>query len=82
MVLLACLLSVEASHFMSEAAVAVDGVCIEVFFDAEKLIVLRYAFASCRSAGLDLASVQSDGDVCDASQEYIWDQKYLSIGFL
>ena len=65
MALLTQLLSMKASHFMSEAAIAVDGICIQIFFDTEELVVLSHTFASCRSASLDLSSVQSDGNVCD-----------------
>lgn len=52
MALLTQLLSMKASHFMSEAAIAVDGICIQIFFDTEELVVLSYTFASCRSAVL------------------------------
>ena len=64
MALLTQLLSMKASHFMSEAAIAVAGICIQIFFDSEELVVLSYTFASCRSASLDLASVQSNGNIC------------------
>ena len=65
MALLTQLLSMKASHFMSEAAIAVAGICIQIFFDTEELVVLSYTFASCRSAGLDLASVQCNSDISD-----------------
>ena len=57
MALLTQILLMKASHFMSEAAIAVAGICIQIFFDTEELVVLSYTFASCRSAGLDLSAM-------------------------
>ena len=57
MALLTQLLSMKASHFMSEAAIAVAGICIQIFFDTEELVVLSYTLRSGWCTGLDLAGI-------------------------
>ena len=43
------------------------NVLAQLFLDAEQLIVLRNAVGTGRSAGLDLACIQSNSDVSDGS---------------